>query len=137
MSNQTIDWNNPNSNVSKYFKVYEVTNRDLRRIPPTQEIRDRVIRLAKEMDKIREQWGSAIGVTSWYRPPAINRAVGGVSNSQHINGGAADIYPIGRDGITFEQWLDQRWAMALGYGQRGRRGFTHLDLRPGRIRWDY
>lgn len=134
---QAIDWNNPQAQVSKYFKVYEVTNSQVARIPPPGPHRDNVIRLANELDKIREQWGSGIGVTSWYRPPAINRAVGGVSNSQHLNGGAADIFPYRGNPRQFEEWLDQRWPMALGYGQRSGRGFTHVDLRPGRIRWFY
>ncbi|WP_353743953.1 D-Ala-D-Ala carboxypeptidase family metallohydrolase [Microcystis sp. LSC13-02] len=29
-----------------------------------------------ELDKIREEWGSPILITSWYRPQAVNRAVG-------------------------------------------------------------
>ncbi|MDS3861036.1 D-Ala-D-Ala carboxypeptidase family metallohydrolase [Thermosynechococcaceae cyanobacterium BACA0444] len=132
-----IDWNNPNSRVSKYFTVGEVTNNQPARIPPVGPHRDNVIRLARELDLVREAWGGPIGVTSWYRPPAINRAVGGVSNSQHLTGLAADIYPIGRNGREFEAWLDRIWVYALGYGQSSGRGFTHVDLRPGRARWRY
>lgn len=132
-----IDWNNPQAQVSKYFKVYEVTNNQIARIPQTETIKNNVIRLAKELDLVREAWGGPIGVTSWYRPPAINAAVGGVPNSQHLTGLAADIYPMGRNGREFEDWLDRIWAYALGYGQASGRGFTHVDLRPGRARWNY
>lgn len=132
-----IDWNNPQASVSKYFKVYEVTNRDNRRIPYDKDIQENIIRLANNLDLIRIKWDGPIGVTSWYRPPAINREVGGVSNSQHLWGLAADIYPIGRDGIRFEQWLDSWWPYALGYGQSSGRGFTHVDLRRNKARWMY
>lgn len=49
-------------------------------------------RLAVEvLQPIRDAWGKPIVVTSGYRCPALNKAVGGVANSQHIYGQAADI----------------------------------------------
>lgn len=133
----SIDWNNPKSKVSKYFTVGEVTNNDSRRIPQSDSIKANIIELAKELDVVREQWGGPIRVTSWYRPAAINRAVGGASRSQHITGRAVDISPIGKDIYKFQSWLDKSaWSdKALGYGAK--RGFVHLDLRAGRIRWNY
>lgn len=134
---KNINWSNSAQRISKYFTVGDVTKGEAQRIPKSKAIIDNILRLAKELDKVREAWGGPIGVTSWYRPPAVNKAVGGVSNSQHINGSAADIYPIGRDISEFQKWLDARWTMALGYGAK--RGFCHLDLRanPAKIRWNY
>jgi peptidoglycan L-alanyl-D-glutamate endopeptidase CwlK len=141
-----IDWKNPKCKVSRYFTVGEVTQGDPRRIPAKgSTVEANILRLAAELDKVREAWGTPIGVTSWYRPPAVNQEVGGVANSQHIPGLAADIYtmdapdqwhPRNRE---FEHWLDTTgWAnRALGYGCASNRGFTHVDLRPGRIRWNY
>lgn len=134
-----IDWNDPAAKVSKHFRVAEVTQNDPRRRPaPGSQIEANILRLAAELDKVRDAWGSGIIVTSWYRPPAINAAVGGVSNSQHLTGSAADIYPVNGRMRDFETWLDTFWGnRALGYGQAAGRGFTHVDLRPGRIRWNY
>lgn len=138
-----VDWQNMNARVSRYFTVAEVTQRDKRRIPRSGSKEEQnILLLAKELDKVREAWGSAIGVTSWYRPNSpidINREVGGVPDSQHISGRAADIYTMdGRD-QEFEDWLDTvAWKdRALGYGVAAHRGFTHVDLRPGTIRWPY
>ena len=133
----TINWSDPKQKISKYFTVGEVTQGDRRRVPSDPTVIKNILALAHELDKIREAWGKPIGVTSWYRPRAINRAVGGVQDSQHINGGAADIYPIGGDIFAFQKWLDSRWNRALGYGAK--KGFVHVDLRaPGqRIRWNY
>jgi Peptidase M15 len=142
---QSIDWANPQCLISKFFSVAEVTQNDVERIPsPGSEEEVSIMLLAAELDLIRESWGAAIGITSWYRPYEINLACGGVPDSQHITGGAADIYPIDGDGQHFEEWLDLYWGGGLGYGQHSGRGFTHVDLRgggfkrgAGSIRWTY
>jgi predicted chitinase len=132
-----IEWHNMSAAVSKYFLVREVTNGDRRRIPTEDSIKQNVFKLAQELDRLRQEWGSPILVTSWYRPKEINAAVGGVSNSQHLNGSAADIRPAQGNLYHFQDWLDkvawQHWA--LGYGAK--KGFVHVDLRAGGIRWNY
>lgn len=45
------------------------------------------------LDPLRRAWGSAIIVTSGYRCPALNKAVGGVARSVHQQGWAADLKP--------------------------------------------
>jgi hypothetical protein len=142
---EPIDWANPQCPISQHFSVGEVTKGEAERIPALgSEEECNIMRLAHQLDLIRDSWGAAIGVTSWYRPYEINLACGGVADSQHITGGAADIYPVEGDGQHFEEWLDIYWGGALGYGQHGGRGFTHIDLRgggfkrgPGKIRWPY
>lgn len=134
-----IDWFNFECPVSKYFTVGEVSRFSSERIVINPIHKDCVLSQAARLDKIREDWGAPIGVTSWYRPPRVNRKVGGAINSQHLTGTGVDIYPITGNGLEFEQWLDKRWERALGWGQRKNRGFTHIDSRsqPKRIRWNY
>jgi ribosomal protein L13E len=139
--NRPIDWNDNNCRVSRHFTVGEVTNKDPQRRPQKgSQVEKNCLALARALDEVREQWGGPIGVTSWYRPEHVNRAVGGVPGSQHILGLAADIYTfdVSRE-REFEDWLDRGlWKdKALGYGVRSGRGFTHVDLRAGRIRWTY
>lgn len=43
------------------------------------------------LDSIWDMVGEIRRVTSWYRSPEVNKAVGGVSNSAHSKGLAADI----------------------------------------------
>jgi len=59
---------------------------------PNAEVKAALKRLAVEvLQPIREAWGQPIVITSGYRCPALNKAVGGVKNSQHVLGQAADI----------------------------------------------
>lgn len=142
-----IDWNNPRCFISKYFTVAEVTQQDKRRIPIVGSIEaNNILKLAKELDKVREAWDSPLGCTSWFRPAKINAQVGGVRNSTHILGLAADIYPLaGGSILDFQKWLDHRWGDRMGFGAK--KGFVHVDIlggggldKPGskgKIRWDY
>lgn len=147
---KTVNWEqfNPpliDSPLSRWFMVGEAFNNQIIRVTNDPAIRQRIVTLAKELDKIRDDWGSAIGVTSWYRPPFINRKVGGASNSRHLYGDAVDIYPINGNNIHgFQSWLDKSWHGALGYGAS--KGFVHLDMRNGKgwktggnkgARWNY
>lgn len=140
-----IDWSDPDCMISTYFSVLEATKADPARMPRSGSLEEQnIIRIARELDKIREEWKSPIGVTSWYRPPAINAMVGGVSNSQHINGAAVDVYTMDGREWDFENFLDRNWGGGLGYGVASGRGFTHLDTRGGgwkhgngAIRWNY
>lgn len=50
--------------------------------------------LMERMDVIREKWGSAIKITSGYRPPKLNQACKGAKNSQHLTGNACDFIPL-------------------------------------------
>ena len=123
-----INWADMGAKVSEYFGVGEVTQWDKRRMPKTGSGEEaRILRLAQELDKVRRAWGGPIAVTSWYRPPAINAAVGGVANSRHTTGEAVDIYPVDRGLDSFYQWIRVRWSGGLGDGRN--RGFLHLDMR--------
>jgi hypothetical protein len=125
-----IDWHETNCPISKFFTVGEVTKGDEDRIPERGSDEEKnILALAQELDKLRVAFGHPIGVSSWYRPPAVNRAVGGARYSQHINGRGVDIYPLsGMDIHDFQDWCDERWFGALGYGAS--KGFVHLDTRP-------
>lgn len=46
------------------------------------------------LQPIREKWGQPIIVTSGYRSPKLNAAVGGAKTSQHMRGQAADIVTV-------------------------------------------
>lgn len=59
---------------------------------PTEQVEQNLKALVENvLDPVREKSGRPIVVNCGYRSPALNKAVGGVSNSQHVTGEAADI----------------------------------------------
>ena len=103
---------------------------------PTAEARANLETLITQcLDPIRRIYGRPIIVTSGYRCPALNAAVGGSSTSQHLTGQAADLVPasggdlngIFRAAVSFgdfdqliiEQSGTSRW-VHVSYGPRHR-----------------
>lgn len=62
---------------------------------PTEQIKKNLVELVDNvLDPLRTAWKQPIIVTSGYRCPKLNKAVGGVPNSQHQLGQAADIRTV-------------------------------------------
>jgi hypothetical protein len=100
------------------------------------------LQLCQFAEKARAAFGGRpVIITSAYRPPAINRAVGGASQSEHLYDapgvGAIDFYIEGVPVIELQEWADKAWPYSLGYGAP--KGFIHIGRRRGgpRVRWDY
>ena len=84
---------------------------------------------------IRTHFGRPVIVSSGFRTAAHNHAVGGVADSQHCYGRAADIRI---PGIRTEQLAAYAETLLPGTGGIGRypsKGFVHLDVRRTKSRW--
>lgn len=88
-----------------------------------------------KMDKIRKMAGVPIIINSWYRPPSVNRAVGGSSRSEHLTGGGVDAYPSGLNLVDFTLQIAKDPDLNGG-GLAVGRGFFHID-RGHKRRWAY
>ena len=93
------------------------------------------------VEKARAQFGNQpVIITSGHRPKAVNDAVGGSTNSEHLykpGCGAIDWYIKNVPIKLVQDWCDRNWPFSLGYGAP--KGFVHLGIRAGRprVRWDY
>lgn len=103
---------------------------------------DTATELATFLERCRAQFGGKpVVITSGYRPPAVNRSVGGASGSEHLYNapgvGAVDFYIEGASVQAVQDWCDRQWKFSLGYGAP--KGFVHLGIRKGRprARWNY
>lgn len=86
-----------NKKEMKYFSIKELTKSEtatkkgIDNTPNAEQIKNMETLINNLLDPIREQWGAVIYVTSGFRSVALNKAVGGVSNSHHLGGYAADL----------------------------------------------
>lgn len=83
------------------------------------------------LEDVRAHFGQPVFVNSGYRCERHNAAVGGVPNSQHLLGTAADIDVKNVAPIEVFMYLDPAHDGGLGKYST----FTHVDVRDGRARW--
>lgn len=118
-----------------HFSWGEFT-KNLARVPQSERVVDGIARLAYYLEGVRNQFGNpVITINSGYRPPVINQAVGGASNSQHLYGAAADIVVSGIRPHEVYTRINRWHGDKGGLGDSG--AFTHIDLRGYRARWNY
>lgn len=94
----------------KYFNLEEFLTSSTARQKsienmPSWEVVENLNELALFLDGIREAWGSGINVTSGFRNVALNSAVGGVRDSLHKKGFAADLQPANGKFEAFKKFI--------------------------------
>lgn len=99
----------------KYFTITELTrtNTGINNTPSPEVTVALTALVHNVLDPVRELIGMPIKVSSGYRSQAVNKAVNGAKNSQHIKGEAADIscannallYRLIRDNFKFDQLI--------------------------------
>ena len=80
--------------ISPHFTLEELTTTKtgLSNIPNAEQINFLRILCCDILEPLCEKLGCPLIVDSGFRSPAVNKAVGGVPNSQHLQGQAADIH---------------------------------------------
>lgn len=73
--------------------------------------------VANVLDPLREKYGKPIVVSSGYRSPKLNKAVGGVARSQHTKGEAADIRCVNDSRAENKRLFDLIVASGLPFDQ--------------------
>lgn len=82
---------------------------------PPASVRVHLTETITLLECIRAEWGKycakhslenpAIRISSGYRSPELNKAVGGVKNSAHVEGYAADLQPVNGKQDEFERFF--------------------------------
>lgn len=140
-----------NFTLEELTRSATATRKGIDNNPPGLQ-RHNLCRLCTEiLQPIRDKWSAPIIVSSGYRCEDLNRAVGGVRNSDHLYGCAADIHTLPNtksnnqalynlirkmyaDGLlpTLKQCIDEhsyQWLhIALQDGRTAKRGeFLHIS----------
>ena len=112
-----------------------------RRFPDSVAVQNRMEEALFHLQKVRNLLEVPMVITSFYRPWAENRRIGGARYSKHLNGSAVDFRPIGLGiGAALAEIENSEiyahGGLAASYGG----GFIHCDIetpRSGRRRWRY
>lgn len=123
--------------MTKNFKIKEFDCKCGCSMP--LEVYENAIKLAGQLQILRDYLGRPITVNSAYRCPKHNTKIGGSKTSQHLLGKAADITvqslkPIEVFAII-EDLIDFGVMLQGGLGLYDT--FVHYDIRKTRARWDY
>ena len=150
--------------LSEHFTLHEMTRSwkhpDIKNVPSAEAVEWMKKLCQQVLEPARLAWGQPIFVNSGYRSPALNSAVGGVPNSQHLLGQAADIsaditllnYDLGQliiqlnlpfDQLIFEGYYVEyvagkpqhrcRW-IHVSYGPRNRRQIIYEKLKNEKMK---
>ena len=113
--------------ISRNFRVREFACKDGADIIPIDA------ELVRVLQDARDHFGAPVTIHSAYRTPAYNKKVGGVSNSQHIRGTAADITVNGVSPEKVYGYFAEKYPNSYGIGKYPT--FTHIDVRSVKARW--
>ena len=110
------------------FKIEEFNSKDGAVMP--EVVIENIKELMKNLQVLRDFYNKPITINSGYRSPEHNKKIGGVQNSQHVLGKAADIVVKGEDPAdvarTIEMLIRQGKMKQGGVGRY--RTFTHYDI---------
>ena len=95
-----------NIKLSNHFTLAEFCNlgKYPDNIPTVQQIANMAYGCRQLLEPARKAIGCPIIINSGFRNPRVNALVGGVRNSQHLQGQAADIRP--KDPQQFQRLVD-------------------------------
>ena len=86
-------------NLSEFFRSSTAAKSSIKNEPSPDEratiVRNINLLVDNVLDPVRDKFGIPVIITSGYRCPQVNRLVGGVDNSQHMSGCAADFHVMG------------------------------------------
>lgn len=86
-------------NLSEFFLSSTAAKNGIENEPSVDDratvVRNINLLVDNVLDPVRDMVNAPIIITSGYRCPQVNRLVGGVDNSQHMSGCAADFHVMG------------------------------------------
>ena len=118
-----------NKKLTANFVVKEFASKDGSRVVIINP------KLPEYLQKARDHFGKPMIITSGYRTTAHNAKVGGVSNSQHVFGNAADVYIHGVSVTDLYNYFCDIAGNGCGIGIYDT--FVHFDVRSTKSRFDY
>lgn len=124
----------PNFTVEEMERSSTAIRMGLSNVCP-DELKNNMREVAEVLEVIRSHFNAPIHITSCYRSPDVNRAVGGSKTSAHRFAHAADFEVAGQSNLEVCKWVAEN---IKGFDQIiyefGEEGWCHLGLTNGDAR---
>lgn len=104
----------PNFTLSELTVSQTAARRGLNNTPGPVQTSNLKLLCVNALQPLRDKLGRPVIVTSGYRSPAVNTAIGGARNSAHMSGLAADIHV---PGMSFAELMKRIHTMGLPVDQ--------------------
>jgi uncharacterized protein YcbK (DUF882 family) len=116
--------------LSEHFTLAEFLSPGDPVKPTAQQVANLRALCVKVLEPMRKKLGRPLKITSGFRSPEHNAAVGGAPGSQHTHGIAADIELGGDTACLVAAAVASTLPDCGGIGLYPGRGFIHVDIRP-------
>jgi zinc D-Ala-D-Ala carboxypeptidase len=97
----------PHFSLDEMIKSQTALRKGLDNNPDGDQLEAMVNLCEHVLEPIRKHWSRPIIVSSGFRAPAVNKAIGSKDTSQHAKGQAADIEIPGIDNLDLYHWIGQ------------------------------
>ena len=122
--------------LSKYFTLEEFIRSNtaermgIDNVPKDEKVVENLRSLCLEvLQPLRDYVGAPVHINSGYRCPELNMVVGGVKNSQHCRGEAADIRIVSpKQGREWAAWIEDNCRFDQMLLERNKNGAVWLHV---------
>lgn len=122
--------------LTRNFHRKEFDCKDGTKVP--EEFKNNLVKLAVNLQVLRDDFGSALVISSGYRTPKYNKRVGGATLSQHLTASASDLSQNKETPLELYKRIER--LIKEGKMHNGGLGlyntFVHYDIRQKPTRWN-
>jgi hypothetical protein len=128
-----------NFNLTELISSETALRKKIDNTPSDEVVKNLVSLVLNVLQPLRDKYGKPINITSGYRSPKLNSAIGGAKNSQHCLGQAVDFTVPKEDykevgAILQTLFVDQ---LIWEFGNEDAPDWIHVSFRIGNNRNEY
>ena len=122
--------------LSEHFTLAEMTRsttavrKGIPNNPPADVVKALTSLCVNVLEPVRVHYGKPVRVTSGYRSPRLNVAIGGSASSRHCFGEAADFTVPGESNLAVCQWILRNLKYDQLIYEFGEGGWIHCGYSP-------
>lgn len=122
-----------NFHLSEFTRSQTASRQNILNVPNSLHIKALQLLCQKVLQPIRDHFDKPVIISSGYRSPELNRAIGGSPKSQHMKGEAADFEIHGIDNYELAKWIEKNLnydQLILEFYTGGNSGWVHVGYSP-------